>query len=453
MARQMSQSIVSRFYEHPELRSLQRPLSFALGGLIFQRSTEGENPLGGVDVEDLFNAVLLLSERHTLDVAPFISGWHPTLDQLDREVRGSDSPDALASAIYGVVTSLLQHALESRGASDHAVYAEIKAAVKEMAAEAPRQTEGFLFTFGQEDAAGKLMNAVLRLLSERLGRRASLTDLWFKTPKPSSPWLFAPARQSPEDSFRFELERAVTDLQPQSGRGRIFRDVAEQMIRSLIDLVWVREPARVDYLRPLLQFADRQPSAVVLAGLNYDNAVELSATASDIVISRGVGRWVGSGQLEFGGGLKYLKLHGSVDWELTRGGPDSQQLLPEVGIREIPSERVQAGGFRPAVIFGQRNKLTAEGPFLQLLAEFQNELQRTDVLTVIGYSFRDPHVNEYVTRWINSETKHVLRIVDPYFKSTSIPYARSLLQLSVAHPERVKIIEVDAREAIADLFQ
>jgi hypothetical protein len=38
----------------------------------------------------------------------------------------------------------------------------------------------------------------------------------------------------------------------------------------------------------------------------------------------------------------------------------------------------------PMVIYGQRNKLTTEGNFLDLLRQFDEELSKSDLLTVVG---------------------------------------------------------------------
>ena len=61
--------------------------------------------------------------------------------------------------------------------------------------------------------------------------------------------------------------------------------------------------------------------------------------------------------------------------------------MPHSRLRRVTAATVAEESFRPAVSFGQRNKLTAEGPFLDLLRAFQVELAKADRLTVIGYSF------------------------------------------------------------------
>jgi hypothetical protein len=104
--------------------------------------------------------------------------------------------------------------------------------------------------------------------------------------------------------------------------------------------------------------------------------------------------------------------------------------------------------YSPAVVFGQGNKLRAEGPYLDVLQAFRRELAGVERLVVVGYSFRDEHVNHYVTQWFNERVSRKLTIVDPSFSSNGTPYAQSLRRLS-SKSSRVEIIERAASEALA----
>jgi hypothetical protein len=75
------------------------------------------------------------------------------------------------------------------------------------------------------------------------------------------------------------------------------------------------------------------------------------------------------------------------------------------------------------VVFGHRNKLTAEGPFLDLLRAFRRELTSVQIVTVVGYSFGDVHINEYLSQWLNSRSENRLRIVSPSFSNNRNDYA------------------------------
>jgi hypothetical protein len=189
----------------------------------------------------------------------------------------------------------------------------------------------------------------------------------------------------------------------------VYAGLAERMILGLRKLV-ATTPKSVQYLGPLVEAA-RQREGLTIATLNYDLSVEHAAEGAGVKVSTGIE------DLEMGGlvgwppdGIRLLKLHGSIDW----GWQDARMrdgYLPfeYVGRVEPPEDRIS----RPALIFGRRGKLRAEGPFLGLLTEFEDQLHRSVRLIAVGYSFRDDHVNEILRRWIAEDADRHLIIVDP----------------------------------------
>jgi hypothetical protein len=65
------------------------------------------------------------------------------------------------------------------------------------------------------------------------------------------------------------------------------------------------------------------------------------------------------------------------------------------------------------MVFGQGSKLRSDGPFLAMLVEFDRMLAETEWLTVIGYSFRDDHINAALTRWLNGDRAQRISVIDP----------------------------------------
>ena len=120
-----------------------------------------------------------------------------------------------------------------------------------------------------------------------------------------------------------------------------------------------------------------------------------------------------------------------------------------MSIIQVEPGEIRKGHNSPAVVFGQRNKLTAEGPFLDLLFAFRQELERAGRLTVIGYSFRDPHVNEYLAQWINASPEHRFRIVDPGFQNSKESFAGALQRHCQA---RLEVISEKAEAVLGALF-
>lgn len=241
-------------------------------------------------------------------------------------------------------------------------------------------------------------------------------------------WLDNLKKGKPRSSTALEKEfsKAVAGQQPEPGEGEIFHETNDSMIRKLADIVWIGKAERVGYLSPLLDPLAEQ-GRLTIATLNYDNAVELMAESHGTEVSTGIEAWSETGAFDFSGdGLHLLKLHGSIDWSLIDGQVSSERPMPHQAIRRVSEEGMREVGFRPAVVFGQRNKLTAEGPFLDLLRAFRDGLAEADRLTVIGYSFRDPHINEYLTQWLNESEGHRIRVIDPGFESNREPYAEEL---------------------------
>lgn len=217
--------------------------------------------------------------------------------------------------------------------------------------------------------------------------------------------------------------------------------------RDVFELAEAPEVGAGDYLLPLLHFRQARSSRFTIATLNYDCILEKEAALHDIPIDIGLQTWIADGHLgPSGKGVFLLKLHGSVDWWYDiRGKVVRPRPAPE-----------DSG---PALLFGGRNKLTAKGPFLDLLMAFRQELEQADRLTVVGYSFRDEHVNEYIGRWFDAASFRRLRVIDPdvcwresaepYLGDTRIPVVtRSIESIR----SRVELIPHPAEEVLGDAF-
>ena len=166
----------------------------------------------------------------------------------------------------------------------------------------------------------------------------------------------------------------------------------------------------VEYLDPLFILAERQGSLTV-ATLNYDRTIEMLGELRSTSVSIGLSDSDSSGMSWPNGGIHLLKLHGSVDWRYV----DQRRevgFMPERRVRVDPTPETRGSAL--AVVFGERGKLRAEGPFLEIFRKFEDELSEANELVVIGYSFRDEHVNELVRRWLNAVSTRRVVVIDPY---------------------------------------
>jgi hypothetical protein len=167
------------------------------------------------------------------------------------------------------------------------------------------------------------------------------------------------------------------------------------------------------YLTPIVDLARKQGELVV-ATLNYDLTMEEAASRLGVPLSTGVAELSLTGQLEFGEALvKLLKLHGSIDWVRKPMGGYLQRVDLELDTNPTYTATANANVSEPFIVFGAREKLQAQGPFLDLLAQFSAALQRSEHLVVVGYSFRDEHVNEYISRWVHGDDSRVVTVVNP----------------------------------------
>lgn len=220
-------------------------------------------------------------------------------------------------------------------------------------------------------------------------------------------------------SARDLITDLVTSVTGTQSTGTTYRQLARWMLTELRELVAVT-PEQLSYMKPLVEQGARD-GGLTIATLNYDLAIEGAATLCGVHVSTGMREWIETSRWTWpDSGIRLLKLHGSIDWfwrELPAGEGELPQrvvLTPDVMNEDAGASARELG---PALIFGQRGKLRAEGPFLSLLAEFENQLAGASRLIVIGYSFRDDHVNELIRRWIADDTSRTILAVDPVWPS------------------------------------
>jgi NAD-dependent SIR2 family protein deacetylase len=427
----MTKEIASRLRVRDVAGRHGHVISFAVGGLLFQRGIRGQDPFEGVDVEELFSAVRLLAERHTLEAAPFIGSWHAMVEEFDRRTPQSARFDRLYRQIYEGVTKQIVGAFPRRAPSfsgkdiDRKIQDLIEKQVEAM-------TKNRRVRVSSMNGVGQAVGEyVVGITNEWLGK--------LKSSRPGSSY-----------TFDREFSKAVLANQSQPGGGEIFDETSDLMVQALKRIVWIDDPSRVEYLSPLADLLATQ-SRLTIATLNYDNSVERLAESLGIPCETGIEQWSQTGSFDsHASGLLLLKMHGSIDWALDTRQSSVGRPMPHGTIYRVGPEKVQEETFTPAIVFGQRNKLTAEGPFLDLLRAFQQELGRADLLTVIGYSFRDAHINEYISQWLNADSSHRMRVISPRFDQSDVEYAILLQQLL---PGRLDVVLRGAGEGLHQLWR
>lgn len=354
MLKKLTEDAMSRY------RRIDKVLQFVVGGLLFQQGIKGESPFDGVNIEDLFNSVKLLGDRQKSELGPFISSWHPQLVGLESGRMASSTGRELLETIYKPIQ---EHVEE--------ITKELK---KEVMEDMGKALEG-------------------KRIFSRSSRSKKIETF--------------------HASSRFETRLAEAIRQVViGGEGELFKAAADAMILKLVEMVWITEPQKIDYLIPLVEYAQKTNSTI--ATLNYDNAIELAGQIANVEIDTGFDTWSTSGDFTFEDKkTPLLKLHGSIDWALSDGQRSKEKPLPFQVIEKVDPNKDKARGFHPAVVFGGTNKLTAKGPSLSLIRSFEQQLSKANILTIIGYSFRDEHVNEFITNWFNGDVSRKIKIVNP----------------------------------------
>jgi hypothetical protein len=242
----------------------------------------------------------------------------------------------------------------------------------------------------------------------------------------------------------------------------LFRDLAFYLTRKLITLTWLQDPDKLAYLDPLLNAAQDMPITVVT--LNYDNGVELRAAHLAIKCETGIKAWSEAGAFPAASavGVDLVKLHGSVRWWWGTRNEEAALGLKyralsepdEEWMEQISSKLLDEPGRGPemGVIFGGRNKLTADGPFLELLSKFREALDEHSHLFVVGYSFRDPHVNQSIARWLQRDVgaRRVTIVDKPNGLENDNPFCRQYRRL--LGEGRLAYDPIGAEEGIAKQF-
>lgn len=352
----MPGALLERLGEHDGSRQLFR---FVWAGLQFQAAADGG--ADDVDIEDLFNSVQALAGRHKSNIAPFVAGWHPFIERLERA--------------------------------------------------------------GQRGYWNRPERRLAAELSKALDRHVA---------------SIARGMSSAYDFERF-TELIVALIEPSSAR---FSSLAVAMVQALRDVLRLKDESKLDYFDPIFEVAQQQDRLAV-ATLNYDLVIETASSRRKVPLATGIEEWSEEGRLEFGKApVKLLKLHGSIDWEEQLEYPGDSPVLPQQRVKKVASPTLAS----PALIFGAGNKLRADGPYLDLLRDFQLELDQADHLACVGYSFRDDHVNAVVRSWFNADLGRHITVVDPSWEKKRSPFAEQLLNYG---RKRLALVVDSARGGLA----
>lgn len=163
--------------------------------------------------------------------------------------------------------------------------------------------------------------------------------------------------------------------------------------------------AKTEYLDPLIQ----NERLGLIASLNYDLTIEDACRRLGLQFDYGLDRWPQQHRVDWRtkSDVRLLKLHGSLNW---LGEADNFIIEDQAPISDSGYDL-----YRPRLLIfgGGGQKLSAIGPFLQFLYRFERAILNSGTLVVVGYSFRDQHINAIINRWRLTRKDARLVIIDP----------------------------------------
>lgn len=204
-------------------------------------------------------------------------------------------------------------------------------------------------------------------------------------------------------------------------------DVILHMIQlhTLGALNRAQENATLDQFESLLR-ADK----LGVVTLNYDQLLERAGVRFGLPVSTGAEQWDGSTRWTFEEGMvPLLKMHGSMTWRASKSlNHDTGNMVPATGFYEVGGLNDPAPNklMTATVIFGSGSKNSPFSAFPALTRKFQDWLDEAELLVVVGYSFRDQHVDAAVYRWASLDPARRIVVIDP-FPRREIPQREGIL--------------------------
>lgn len=193
-----------------------------------------------------------------------------------------------------------------------------------------------------------------------------------------------------------------------------FREAERQILQGLSSLL--SDIKTVEYLLPLVRLAEEQEDGLDILTLNYDLTVEAVAKQNGVTVCNGIENWEPGRALLFNAGrgeINLYKMHGSLDWVLEQAGNGIEPPKISVGVESLDERDYSYGRERlPWIVVGDREKLSTDGPMLQLMRAAEDALSHASNLVVVGYSFGDRHINNIIRDWMLGDPARTLVMVD-----------------------------------------
>lgn len=190
---------------------------------------------------------------------------------------------------------------------------------------------------------------------------------------------------------------------------------------------------------------------IPIFSLNFDYVIEKCCERMGVPVCVGVQEGHSPDDIQWmDGAVKLCKLHGSVDWDI--------QAISEEHPHSIKFTRKglpgNLGNHSWTSIFGITHKHSYFPPFKQLYRCFDEALDEAKAVYVIGYSFRDPHINQSLYWWCRKSPENRILVANgPDFSADrNVPNITFGNVTSRTLRKHVEVFPMLASEAISHWF-
>ncbi len=188
-------------------------------------------------------------------------------------------------------------------------------------------------------------------------------------------------------------------------------------------LITEEQVPNFDYLQPLVKLG-AQANGVTIATLNFDLSIESQARRLGIAVDTGFPEFnQGQNKHWDTSGIRLLKPHGSLGWTQPSSLIGPGQVLDT---EFVETDDTSSDDGTPLILYDVGKKTPSSRLFRGIFSAFVQELARHDKLVVVGYSFRDPHINTQIRDWLRDKPDSKIYIIGssglPDFQSSAMTW-------------------------------
>lgn len=194
--------------------------------------------------------------------------------------------------------------------------------------------------------------------------------------------------------YHYDEKELLIDLQT----------ILEQFIRKKCETI-----ENIDFLRPFMGLIDSKPLKIFT--LNYDAIFEIFCENQGLRYTDGVNPYWDEKDFEKENEVNLFKLHGSLYWLRTKNN-----RIFKVPIKGLKISNVKFVTDEPVyemMIYPAINKNKQLATYSWLSQKFRDELNNSELCIIIGYSFRDEDIKNFILEALSINRKLWLLIIDP----------------------------------------